>query len=105
MVSEHGSTLVPSIINHLWITIFALQPGVMANDGDSGGFHIKSIPHADSIHANLTTKMAEVMIKTSTPAPTADTSVVLFGIKLDDTSYVLWPQVVEMCISGKDKLE
>jgi hypothetical protein len=59
---------------------------------------------SSSILAELTTKMAEVLNKTSTPTQTSDGATAPIGIKLDGTNYALWSQVVEMYISGKDKL-
>lgn len=44
------------------------------------------------------------MIKTSISTPIIDPFVALFGIKLDDTNYTPWSQIVEMYISSKDKL-
>jgi len=50
----------------------------------------------------LTTKMADVLTKTS--AHTTEPFVVPIRIKLNDTNYGLWSQVIEMYISGQDKL-
>ena len=58
----------------------------------------------NSFITELTTKMADVLTKTSAPTPTTEPSAVPIGIKLDGTNYGLWSQVVEMYISGKDKL-
>ncbi|RVW97991.1 hypothetical protein CK203_029056 [Vitis vinifera] len=60
----------------------------------------------DSILEDLTARMTEVLTKnqTQTHLPTYDTSAAQIGIKLDGTNYALWSQVVEMYISGKDKL-
>ncbi|RVX23920.1 hypothetical protein CK203_000406 [Vitis vinifera] len=60
----------------------------------------------NSILEYLTARMTEVLTKnqTQTHLPTYDTSAAQIGIKLDGTNYVLWSQVVEMYISGKDKL-
>jgi hypothetical protein len=46
--------------------------------------------------------MADVLTKTS--AHTIEPFVVLIRIKLNDTTYRLWSQVIEMYISGQDKL-
>ena len=51
----------------------------------------------------LTTKMAEALSRTLTSTPTSE-NMTLIGIKLDDTNYALWSQVMEIYISGKDKL-
>ena len=60
----------------------------------------------DSILEDLTARMIEVLTKnqTQTHLPTYDASIAQIGIKLDGTNYALWSQVVEMYISGKDKL-
>ncbi|KAL6346427.1 hypothetical protein AAG906_033223 [Vitis piasezkii] len=60
----------------------------------------------DSILEDLTARMTEVLTKnqTQTHLLTYDTFAAQIGIKLDDTNYALWSQVVEMYISGKDKL-
>lgn len=50
----------------------------------------------------LTTKMADVLTKTL--AHTIEPYVISIGIKLKDTNYGLQSQVIEMYISGKDKL-
>ncbi|KAJ0093604.1 hypothetical protein Patl1_26521 [Pistacia atlantica] len=39
-----------------------------------------------------------------TQAPNYDSSAQQIGIKFDGTNYALWSQIVEMYISGKDKL-
>ena len=59
---------------------------------------------SSTIIPELTTKMAEVLSKTSISNQTADIATVPIGIKLDGTNHALWSQVVEMYISGKDKL-
>ena len=51
---------------------------------------------------DLTTKMADVLTKTS--AQTNESSAVHIGIKLNHNNYGLWSQVIEMYIAGKDKL-
>lgn len=60
-------------------------------------------PQTDSILTNLTTKMTEAFTRSQTPPPT-DSPIAPIGIKLDGSNYALWSQVVEMYISGKDKL-
>ncbi|KAF2291835.1 hypothetical protein GH714_035795 [Hevea brasiliensis] len=57
----------------------------------------------ESILDNLTTKITEVMSRTQASS-TIDSTTVPINIKLNDSNYVLWSQVVEMYISGKDKL-
>ena len=54
---------------------------------------------------NLTSKMTEVLSRVQTfPSPITDSPMVPISIKLDGSNYGLWSQVVEMFISGKDKL-
>uniref|UniRef100_A0A2N9HC31 Integrase catalytic domain-containing protein n=1 Tax=Fagus sylvatica TaxID=28930 RepID=A0A2N9HC31_FAGSY len=63
-------------------------------------------PQTESLLTSLTTKMTEVLTRSQTsphPLP-ADSSTAPIGIKLDGSNYALWSQVVEMYISGKDKL-
>ena len=64
------------------------------------------IPQTNSILNDLTTKMMEVLIRAQTsPQPLlANSSTAPIDIKLEWSNYVLWSQVVEMYISGKDKL-
>jgi hypothetical protein len=57
-------------------------------------------PPNTSILTNLTIQMTEVLSKVQTPTH----STAPIGIKLDSSNYGLWSQVVEMYISGKDKL-
>jgi hypothetical protein len=61
-------------------------------------------PHSTAIITELTTRMTEVLNKTSAPSQTLDSVAAPIGIKLDSFNYALWSQVVEMYISGKDKL-
>ncbi|KAG5563641.1 hypothetical protein RHGRI_006177 [Rhododendron griersonianum] len=60
----------------------------------------------DSILEGLTTRMAEVLTKNQTQihTPSYESSAAPISIKLDGTNYALWSQVLEMYISGKDKL-
>ncbi|MCI32447.1 hypothetical protein A2U01_0053661, partial [Trifolium medium] len=57
---------------------------------------------------DLTSKLAQILTQTQpqthTQIQTNDSSAAQIGIKLDDSNYPLWSQVVEMFISGKDKL-
>ncbi|KAK3005339.1 hypothetical protein RJ639_015952 [Escallonia herrerae] len=57
----------------------------------------------NSFLADLTSRLSQIMNQTPTAA-TQETLAAPIGIKLDDTNYGLWSQVVEMYISGKDKL-
>ncbi|KAJ8622383.1 hypothetical protein MRB53_030912 [Persea americana] len=59
----------------------------------------------ESILDNLTSKMTEVLSRVQTSSsPITDSPMVPISIKLDGSNYGLWSQVVEMYISGKDKL-
>ncbi|XP_058739097.1 uncharacterized protein LOC131611000 [Vicia villosa] len=60
---------------------------------------------SSAILAELTTKMTEALNRASAPSQnSSDHAVAPIGIKLDGNNYPLWSQVVEMHISGKDKL-
>jgi hypothetical protein len=52
----------------------------------------------------LTSKMVEALSKAQAPTMTSEPAALPIGIKLDGSNYGLWSQVVEMYISGKDKL-
>ena len=55
---------------------------------------------------DLTTKMIEVLTRAQTVSqpPLTEASTAPISIKLGGSNYALWSQVVEMYISGKDKL-
>ncbi|KAL6318435.1 hypothetical protein AAG906_041201 [Vitis piasezkii] len=58
-----------------------------------------------SILADLTTRMTQVLNHNQTQNQiTSHEPATQIGIKLDGTNYALWSQIVEMYISGKDKL-
>ena len=63
-------------------------------------------PNTATTLDDLTTRMAQIVTQnqTQTPSVIYDTVAVPIGIKLDGTNYALWSQIVEMYISGKDKL-
>ena len=48
--------------------------------------------------------MTEALIKVQPPTLTNKPSAAPIGIELDGINYALWPQIVDMYISGKDKL-
>lgn len=48
--------------------------------------------------------MDEALSKVQAPTVTSEPAALPIGIKLDGSNYALWSQVVEMYISGKDKL-
>ncbi|KAJ0017590.1 hypothetical protein Pint_11215 [Pistacia integerrima] len=60
--------------------------------------------HSDSLFSNFTAKMTEALTKVQTSTMTTKPSTAPIGIKLNETNYALWSQVVEVYISGKDKL-
>jgi hypothetical protein len=60
--------------------------------------------HLSGSILELTTRMTEALNRTQTSTITSEPSAALIGIKLDGSNYALWSQVVEMYISGKDKL-
>lgn len=59
---------------------------------------------ADVVLEDFATRMVEVLNSCQKSTPSMDSSSAQIGIKLDDTNYALWSQIVEMYISGKDKL-
>ena len=73
---------------------------------ESGDLTQPLITQTNSILNDLTTKMTEVLTRAQiSPQPLlADSSTTPIGIKLEGSNYALWSQVVEMYISGKDKL-
>ena len=60
--------------------------------------------HIDSIITTLTSQMTEALSKVQVSTSTTEYSIALINIKLDGSNYALWSQVVEMYISGKDKM-
>ena len=59
----------------------------------------------ETILDNLTSKMTEVLSRVQTSSsPITDSPMVPISVKLDGSNYGLWSQVVEMYISGKDRL-
>ncbi|KAK6932331.1 Retrotransposon Copia-like, N-terminal [Dillenia turbinata] len=56
-----------------------------------------------SMLENLTSKISQMLSQTLAP-PSHEPVTAPIGIKLDDMNYGLWSQVVEIYISGKDKL-
>ncbi|KAK4412547.1 hypothetical protein Salat_2901800 [Sesamum alatum] len=61
-------------------------------------------PQSLALMNDFTEKMTEALRKASALHLTLESPVAPVGIKLDGTNYALWSQVVEMYISGKDKL-
>jgi len=61
-------------------------------------------PSTSSMLTTLTHQMTEALSKVQTSTMSTETLTAPIGIKLDGSNYALWSQVVEMYISGKDKL-
>jgi hypothetical protein len=66
--------------------------------------HPTGASQSDSMLTEFTTKLTEALSKVQTPTLSTEPPAAPIGIKLNDTNYALWSQVVEMYISGKDKL-
>lgn len=76
--------------------------GVMIPHQNQGGNST-----TEALLENLTTKLTEILTQNPSPpilTPQNDSSSSQIAIKLDGTNYGLWSQVVEMYITGKDKL-
>ena len=58
----------------------------------------------DSILDDLTASMMEVLTISQKPIPNNDSSMAHIGVKLDDTNYVMWSQIIKIYILGKGKL-
>lgn len=60
----------------------------------------------NKIFEDFTARMAQLLTQNQTQIhpPMVDAPAAQIGIKLDGTNFPLWSQVVEMYISGKDKL-
>ncbi|RVW14137.1 hypothetical protein CK203_084893 [Vitis vinifera] len=71
--------------------------GIITNSSDPPS-------HIDSIITTLTGQMIEALSKVQVSTSTTENSNAPISIKLDGSNYTLWSQVVEMYISGKDKL-
>jgi hypothetical protein len=61
-------------------------------------------PQTTSILTTLTNQMTEALSKVQTPTQSTEGPTAPIGIRLDSSNYGLWSQVVEMYISGNDKL-
>lgn len=64
----------------------------------------ESPDHNTLLSELFTNTMAEALSKVQVPTVTSEPAALPIGIKLDGSNYALWSQVVEMYISGKDKL-
>jgi len=64
-------------------------------------------PNTTANFEDLMARMTQAINQnqTQTPAVMQDITATQIGIKLDGTNYALWSQIVEMFISGKDKLK
>ncbi|RVW72577.1 hypothetical protein CK203_060063 [Vitis vinifera] len=54
--------------------------------------------------SELTARMIEALSKALTSILATDSAIASIGIKLDSTNYAIWSQIVEMYVTGKDKL-
>ncbi|XP_073265989.1 uncharacterized protein [Populus alba] len=61
-------------------------------------------PNTTENFEDLMARVNQAINQNQTPAVMQDITVTQIGIKLDGTNYALWSQIVEMFISGKDKL-
>jgi len=68
------------------------------------GIEHSDVTQPESMFTKFTTKITEALSKIQTPTMTTEHLAAPIGIKLNDTNYALWSQVVEMYISGKEKL-
>ena len=71
---------------------------------DSDIEHHINASQSDSMFTELTTKIIEALSKVQTSSLSTEPPAALISVKLDDTNYALWSQVVEMYILSKDKL-
>ena len=71
---------------------------------DSNIEHHIDTSHYDSMFTEFTTKIIEALIKVQTRPCPLNPPTTMINIKLDSTNSAFWSQVVEMYISGKDKL-
>ena len=71
--------------------------GIITNSGDPSS-------HTDSIITTLTSQMTKALSKVQVSTSTIENLTTPIGIKLNCSNYTLWSQVVEMYISGKEKL-
>ncbi|KAJ0098587.1 hypothetical protein Patl1_19941 [Pistacia atlantica] len=74
----------------------------MSSNSDTAPPTIES--HSDFVFSDFTAKMTEALTKVQTPTMNTEPSAASIGIKLNETNYALWSQVVKMYISGNDKL-
>ena len=61
-------------------------------------------PNTTENFEDLMARVNQAINQNQTPAVMQDITATQIGIKLDGTNYALWSQIVEMFISGKDKL-
>ena len=71
---------------------------------DSDIEHHINASQSDSMFTELTTKIIEALSKVQTSSLSTEPPAALISVKLDDTNYALWSQVVEIYILSKDKL-
>ena len=76
----------------------------MADTDPHSGEHSGESSISPSVLSELTARMTEALSKPPTSIPAIDSAIAPIVIKLDDTNYAFWSQVVEMYVAGKDKL-
>ena len=73
----------------------------MADTNPHSGEHSGESSISPSVMSELTTRMTEALSKAPTSIPAIDSTIAPIGIKLDDTNYALWSQVIEMYVAGQ----
>ena len=73
----------------------------MADTDPHSGEHSGESSISPSVLSELTARMTEALSKASTSIPATDLAIAPIGIKLDDTNYALWSQVIEMYVAGQ----
>ena len=111
MVSEQGFESYPENCSLAYACLFFPSPenslflSPLPNMSSySESEHNTGASQSDSMMTELTAKITEALGKVQTPSLTTEPVAAPIGIKLDNNNYALWSQVVEMYVSGKDKL-
>ena len=76
----------------------------MADIDPHSGEHSGESSISPSVMSELTARMIEALSKALTSILATDSAIASIGIKLDSTNYAIWSQIVEMYVTGKDKL-
>ena len=104
MVSEHSTFFCfkKTLILAFFFPFFLFfPPPTMTSEA---GIEHSVVTQPESMFTEFTTKITKALSKIQTPTMTTEPPAAPIGIKLNGTNYALWSQVVEMYISGKDKL-